>query len=147
MPELQIEIGGNAFEVACEPGEEKSLQKAAKLLNAEASRVVDAGGRSTERQMLLLSGLMLADTMMGVEARLAEIEDRLRAADERTRIAEAKAAMLAANALKLETAANHKISLPEIEKIAQENEIAEAALNKILGEVKSIAKDVAAGPA
>jgi cell division protein ZapA (FtsZ GTPase activity inhibitor) len=147
MPELKLEIGGNSFEVTCSPGEEKSLQRAAKLLGAEAERVVEAGGRSTERQMLLLSGLMLADTMMPVEAQLAETEERLRAADERTRIAEAKAAMLAANALKLETAATHKIPHAEIERIAQENDAAEAALSKILAEVKSIAKDVAAGPA
>ena len=62
MPELILEIGGRVFEVACEPGQEPSLERAARLLDTEAVRIGDAG-RSTEKRMLLLAGLMLADTM------------------------------------------------------------------------------------
>ena len=64
MPELILEIGGRVFEVACEPGQEPSLERAGRLLDAEAIRIGDAG-RSTEKRMLLLAGLMLADTMTG----------------------------------------------------------------------------------
>ncbi|PJN95012.1 cell division protein ZapA, partial [Amaricoccus sp. HAR-UPW-R2A-40] len=63
MPELTIEIGGRVFEVACEPGQEPSLARAAQLLDIEANRVGEAIGRSTEKRMLLLAGLMVADTM------------------------------------------------------------------------------------
>ena len=69
MPELILEIGGRVFEVACEPGQEASLERAGRLLDAEAVRIGDAG-RSTEKRMLLLAGLMLADTMTGVEEQL-----------------------------------------------------------------------------
>ena len=62
MPELILEIGGRVFEVACEPGQETSLESAAALLDTEAERIGEAG-RSTEKRMLLLAGLMLADTM------------------------------------------------------------------------------------
>ena len=62
MPELILEIGGRVFEVACEPGQEPSLERAGALLDAEAVRIGEAG-RSTEKRMLLLAGLMLADTM------------------------------------------------------------------------------------
>src|SRR6478752_6339982 len=100
MPELIIEIGGRVFEVACEPGQEYSLEQAGRLLDAEAARIGDAG-RATEKRMLLLAGLMLADTMMAQKQQLQSTEERLRQAEERVRIAEAKSAMLAANALKL----------------------------------------------
>ena len=109
MPELILEIGGRVFEVACEPGEEFSLERAGRLLDTEAVRIGDAG-RQTEKRMLLLAGLMLADTMTGVQEQLRAAEERVRHAEERTRIAEAKSAMLAANALKLETEASHKTS-------------------------------------
>jgi cell division protein ZapA len=139
MPELTLEIGGRVFEVACEPGQEPSLERAAQLLNAEASRLTDAMGRSTEKRMLLLAGLMLADSMTGTEGKLAAAEERARAAEERARIAEAKSAMLAANALKLETEASHKVSPAEVAQLREEHQAAVELLSKVLDEINSIA--------
>lgn len=138
MPELVVEIGGRAFEVACEPGQEPSLARAARLLDAEASRVTDAIGRSTEKRMLLLAALMLADTMTGVEDKLRATEERLRAAEERIRIAEAKSAMLAANALKLETQATRRTPEPDVLMLAQEHEASIELLNKVLAELNGL---------
>lgn len=146
MPELTIEIGGRVFEVACEPGQEASLARAAQLLDTEANRVNDAVGRATEKRMLLLSALMLADTMTGLEDRYSALEDRLRAAEERTRIAEAKSAMLAANALKLETQASHQASPVEISALREEKDAALALLASVIAEVETLA-DRAAAPA
>jgi cell division protein ZapA len=143
MPELTLEIGGRVFEVACEPGQEASLERAARLFDAEAVRIGDAG-RSTEKRMLLLAGLMLADTMTGIEERLAATEERLRAAEERARIAEAKSAMLAANALKLETEASHKTSPAEVARLREENEAAAILLGQVLAEINALADGVEA---
>lgn len=139
MPELTIEIGGRVFEVACEPGQEPSLARAAQLLDAEAARVTDAIGRSTEKRMLLLAGLMLADTMTALEDRHSVLEDRVRAAEERTRIAEAKSAMLAANALKLETEATHRVNPAEVERLREEKDAAVTLLAALLDEVEALA--------
>jgi hypothetical protein len=95
--------------------------------------------------MLLLAGLMLADTMTGVEERLQATEERLRAAEERARIAEAKSAMLAANALKLETEASHKTSPGEVSQLREENEAAAMLLSQVLAEINAIA-DAAEAP-
>ncbi len=83
MPELQIEIGGRAFAVACQPGEEHFLRSAAAMLDAEAQPLVQQLGRMAEGRMLLMAGLMLADRTAALEdelrqmkARLAEIEAR-----------------------------------------------------------------------
>lgn len=145
MPELTLEIGGRTFEVGCEAGQEASLTRAAKLLDAEAARVMDSIGRSTEKRMLLLAGLMLADSMTALEDRLKAAEDRLRQAEERVRQTDAKAAMLAANALKLETAAAHKTPEHEVQRLRQDHEAALAILAKTRDEVSALAREVAAG--
>lgn len=143
MPDLMLEIGGRVFEVACEPGQEKSLHRAARLLDIEAIRVAEAIGRSTEKRTLLLAGLMLADTTTALEDRLIATEERLRVAEERVRIAEAKSAMLAANALKMETEATHRISAADIARFNQDHDIAIATLTRVLGEVNALADSVA----
>lgn len=140
MPELTLEIGGRLYEVACQPGQEASLERAAALLDAEAARLTDEMGRSVEKRMLLLAGLMLGDTMGNVEARLAAAEDRIRAAEERTRIAEAKSAMLAANALKADSQANQRGAYAEIERLQAENDAAVQLLSLVRAEIDAIAE-------
>ena len=139
MPELTLEIGGRLYEVACESGQEASLERAAALLDAEASRLTDEMGRSVEKRMLLLAGLMLGDTMMAVEQRLANAEERIRSAEERARIAEAKSAMLAANALKLESSMHHRGAQAEIDRLQTENQAAMELLSQVLAEVDALA--------
>lgn len=83
MPEVEIKIGGRAFTVACQPGEEHFLRTAATMLDGEAQPLIAQLGRIPEARMLLMSGLMLADRTAAVEdenrqikARLAELESR-----------------------------------------------------------------------
>ena len=63
MPELTITIGGRAFPVACQEGEEHFLRAAAALLDAEAQPLVAQMGRLPESRLLLMAGLMLADNV------------------------------------------------------------------------------------
>lgn len=77
MPEVTISIGGRSFEVACQTGEEKYLQAAAKLLDGEASLLSNQIGRMPEARMLLMAGLMLADKTAGLEERLESAEQEL----------------------------------------------------------------------
>lgn len=93
MPELQIEIGGRSFAVACQPGEEHFLRSAAAMLDAEAQPLVQQLGRMAEGRMLLMAGLMLADRTAALEdelrqmqARLAEIEARPAPAPQRIEV-------------------------------------------------------------
>jgi cell division protein ZapA len=144
MPELTLEIGGRLYEVACEAGQEASLERAAELLDAEANRLTDDMGRSVEKRMLLLAGLMLGDSMLAVEQRLTTAEERIRAAEERARIAEAKSAMLAANALKLESGANQRGAYAEIERLQTENDAALQLLSQVLTEVDALAASAVA---
>jgi cell division protein ZapA len=77
MPEVEIKIGGRAFEVFCQDGEEHYLHSAAKMLDAEASVLAGQIGRLPEARMLLMAGLMLADKTAGLEDKLREAEARM----------------------------------------------------------------------
>ena len=73
MPEVQINIGGRQFEVACQEGEESYLQSAAKMLDDEAQVLSDQVGRMPEARMLLMAGLLLADKTAAVEDKINEV--------------------------------------------------------------------------
>lgn len=144
MPELILEIGGRVYEVACETGQEASLERAGALLDAEAARIGEVG-LQTEKRMLLLAGLMLADSMTELQDQLRAAEERIRHAEERARIAEAKSAMLAANALKLETEASHKTSPAEVAALREENDAAAYLLSRIVEEMNALAETAERG--
>ena len=77
MPEVTISIGGRAFNVACQDGEEHYLHTAAKMLDDEAQVLSDQVGRLPEARMLLMAGLMLADKTASVEDRVKAVEAKL----------------------------------------------------------------------
>ena len=58
MPELTVTIGGRAFPVACQDGEEHFLRSAAAMLDAEAQPLVAHMGRLPEAK---ITGLAWAD--------------------------------------------------------------------------------------
>ncbi len=77
MAEVEIEIGGRVFQVACQAGEEEFLHSAASLLDTEAQSLADALGRVPSERMLLMAGLMLADKTAGLEEELRAAEQKL----------------------------------------------------------------------
>ncbi len=77
MPEVNIQIGGRTFAVACQDGEEHFLQSAATLLDNEAKSLMEQIGRLPEARMLLMAGLMLADKHAGTEDQMKTMEDKI----------------------------------------------------------------------
>lgn len=77
MAEVAFQIGHKEYTLTCQPGEERLLQRAAALLDAEAEAIVEQAGRMPEQRLLLLAGLMLADRMAGLEDRIATTEREL----------------------------------------------------------------------
>ncbi len=77
MPEVTIKIGQRPYTVNCPEGEEPQLQKARGALDAEASTLLAQAGRVPEAQMLLMSGLMLADRTLALQEQLRATEAAL----------------------------------------------------------------------
>ena len=121
MPEVEITIGERVFRVACQPGEEAHLRSAAKLLDNEATHLINAAGRLPEPKMLLMAGLMLADKMAGMQEAdqtpqvdTGALEGQIEAANARIGELEAQLASAGANLEALEQA------VTDAEALAQE---------------------------
>lgn len=77
MPEETVRVGNREYQIACQPGEERFLQAAARLLDAETEAVAVQAGRLPENRALLMAGLMLADKSGGMEEQLRAKDDRI----------------------------------------------------------------------
>ena len=74
MPDINLNIGGRSFAVACPEGEESSLEAAAQILSADAKTLVEQSKNLSESQMLLISGLMSADRAISIQEDLKKAE-------------------------------------------------------------------------
>ena len=76
MTKVTVTIGERPFTVACTAGEESQLEACSVKLNAEANVLVAHSRKMQESQMLLMSGLMLADRAISLEekVKIAEAE-------------------------------------------------------------------------
>lgn len=74
MPDINLNIGGRSFAVACPDGEEASLEAAAQILSADARTLVEQSKTLSESQMLLISGLMSADRAISIQEDLKKAE-------------------------------------------------------------------------
>ena len=105
MPEVEIEIGGREFSVACQAGEEPYLRAAAKMLDTEAAVILGQIGRMPTDRMLLMAGLMLADKTAALEDEVKEMQARVAAQDKALRSAEERLADRARRIAELQEAA------------------------------------------
>ena len=85
MPEVNVKIGARSYKLVCDPGQEGELKSAAAQLDKDAQALIAGGERLPEERVLLLSGLMTADRVRGLEwevqsreERIAELEARLK---------------------------------------------------------------------
>jgi cell division protein ZapA len=63
MAEVTLEIGGRSYTVACRDGEEAHLIGLGRLVDAKAQDAGRAMGAMTENRHLLVTALLLADTL------------------------------------------------------------------------------------
>ncbi len=133
MPDMTIEIGGRAFTVACQEGEEGYLTAAAALLDREAQALASAGVRLTQDRMLLMAGLMLADKSISADEELRALDRRL--AQQTKLLDEVQA----------QSAAPPKEVIKEVEVVKEvEKEVVPKSAIDRLEKLASMAEDVAA---
>ena len=64
MAEVDLNIAGRSYRVACRNGEEESLQSAAKLVDAKSREALAGLGTLSEARQLLFASLLLADQLL-----------------------------------------------------------------------------------
>ncbi len=77
MPDVSINVGGRAYQVSCQPGEEHFLRAAAAILDAEAQPLQGQLGRLPEARLLLMTALLVADKAAAQDDELRQLRARL----------------------------------------------------------------------
>ncbi len=92
MPEIEVQVNGRAYRLACEDGEEEHLLQLVEHINTHAKALAKSGTRVGDAQLLLMAGLMVGDE-------LSEALDRIEEMESSTRQAKSESAGIAAQAL------------------------------------------------
>jgi cell division protein ZapA len=64
MAEIDLNIAGRTYRVACRTGEEDSLHSAARLVDAKSREALAGLGTLSEARQLLFASLLLADQLL-----------------------------------------------------------------------------------
>ena len=64
MAEIDLEIAGRRYKVACRDGEEQNLRHAAELVDAKSREALAGLGALSEGRTLLFASLLLADQLI-----------------------------------------------------------------------------------
>ena len=64
MAEVDIEIAGRRYKVACRGGEEQNLRHAAEMVDAKSREALAGLGALSESRTLLFASLLLADQLI-----------------------------------------------------------------------------------
>ena len=126
MSEVEINVGGRKYAIACNPGEETDVLAASEELNKEAKNMINAIGKVPDVKLLLMAGLM-------VSGRLKTIEKELLTKNKE--ILEINTASLTLkNQIQELTNSNHEIQKKEKLEITKPY-IDETSVTKILGSI------------
>ncbi len=64
MPEVDLNIAGRPYRVACRAGEEENLHRAASMVDAKSREALSGLGALSEARQLLFASLLLADQLL-----------------------------------------------------------------------------------
>lgn len=68
MPQVQIEVNGRLYAVACQPGEEERINQLGRYIDRRFRDLVESGGSGADLQMMLLTCLVLADELFDAQS-------------------------------------------------------------------------------
>lgn len=68
MPQVQIEVNGRPYAVACQPGEEERIAQLGRYIDRRFRDLVESGGAGADLQMMLLTCLVLADELFDAQS-------------------------------------------------------------------------------
>ena len=149
MSQVTVEIGGRAFDVVCQEGEEEFLQAAAAMLNEEAAKIDTGGQRIPESRMLLMAGLLLADRTAAVEDKIEQMDKSGKAGQEQSaeyeaklRQADVQVATLQARVAEVEAkmASTDAETADDLKAVTAERDAALESFEKAVGKIEALTK-------
>ena len=77
MPQVTVSVNGHNYNVACDEGEENHLRDLARYLDKHVQDLALSIGQVGETRLLLMGGLVLADQMSEMLARIDDLETEI----------------------------------------------------------------------
>jgi cell division protein ZapA len=75
MAQVNIQINGRDYLIACEDGEEKHLTFLAEYINSQVDGLVESVGQVGEARLLLMASLLVADELAEASQELDALKD------------------------------------------------------------------------
>jgi cell division protein ZapA len=77
MAQINVTVNGRDYTVACDDGEEAHLKDLARYLNNQVQKLADSVGQVGDTRLLLLAGLVVADELSEMLAKIDELSSEL----------------------------------------------------------------------
>lgn len=77
MAQVNVTVNNREFTVACEDGEEKHLNDLARYLDKQVQELAQSVGQVGETRLFLLAGLLVADELSEMLAKVDELSDEI----------------------------------------------------------------------
>ena len=74
MAHVSVTIGGRAYRLACEPGQEERLEALARAIDEKITDLKTSLGEIGDQRLVVMAALSVADEAVEAQQRLAEVE-------------------------------------------------------------------------
>ena len=119
MAHVAVTIGGRAYRLACEPGQEERLEALARAIDEKIAELKKTLGEIGDQRLVVMAALSVADEAVEAQQRLTELE--------------------AQNVELRREAANQRAQT------ARQNEATSAALAALAGRIDALTRNLAGG--
>ncbi len=87
MAQVTVTIGGRAYKLACNEGEEPHLEELARVVDAKFETIHRSFGEIGDQRLIVMAALTVADELTEARARVAALEADAEKIVERDRVA------------------------------------------------------------
>jgi cell division protein ZapA len=77
LPEVNVEINGRKYRMACEEGQQKHLIGLAERFNAQVEGLKGAVGEIGDNRLTVMAGIAVVDELAEAERRIRELEQEV----------------------------------------------------------------------
>lgn len=77
MPEVNVEINGRKYRMACEEGQQKHLIGLAERFNAQVEGLKGAVGEIGDNRLTVMAGIAVVDELAEAQRRIKELENEV----------------------------------------------------------------------